>query len=167
MTELPENLKNVGDALDNERVSMGISATGAVAKQSEAPEQAEEPVSEPVETPKEEPKMDDSTANELKERVEKMENVLQEFGKFFMEYKEENAKRVGELSEAVSAFRNEMLNIKTAAQKTEAAPAAPAPVQSAESTPAEKPNHKTGDTKSSDVDINEIFSNANGRMMKK
>jgi hypothetical protein len=107
--------------------------------------------------------MGEETTEDLTKRIRKMEMVLQDFGKFFMDYKTETEKKIGELSSMVNAMRTELINMKSdsSSRGTASQPVAAA-VQ-----PAKKPNARTGDAVPGQFDINEIFSNAHGKMMKR
>jgi len=107
--------------------------------------------------------MGEEATEDLTKRIRKMETVLQDFGKFFMDYKTETEKKISELSTMVSAMRTEIINMKSDSSSRGASQPAQAAVQQ----PARKPNARTGDAKPGEFDISEIFSNAHGKMMKR
>ena len=112
--------------------------------------------------------------DEALKKVRKVEQVLDDFGKFFLSYREESTKKLNDVSEQILQLRSEIQKLKQAPrvesgereeQKEEAAPA-----PRAESRPVERKVEKPqriGDTKPTDVAIDKIFSNAHNKMMKR
>lgn len=125
-------------------------------------------------------------------RVKKMEDVLQDFGKFFMEYKQNQFSKVTDLAKDVNALKDQLSQIqlaisqlKSGAIKTEPkveepvkqeAPQPveqpiqqPQPVQQPQPAqqPKQEPSQRTGHFKSEDVCIEKIFSNADNRMTRR
>jgi hypothetical protein len=117
---------------------------------------------------------EEAVSDELVKRIDKLESVLQDFGKFFMGYKDENTKKLAELSTAVSQLRDDVSNVRVDMKKVrEVGAVSSAPAQSSSapaqqaSQEARRPNARTGTAKAGDFDISQVFSNSNNRLMKK
>lgn len=128
------------------------------AKKKEAVEETQKDISEGEET------MSDN--DEVEKRVAKMEQVLQDFGKFFVDYKKDNVGKLTELSEQVTAFRKELLSVKSELQKLVAV----VPVEKLVEFSKEEvePKETNTDKKiADDVAVDKIFNNAHNRLIKR
>ena len=113
-------------------------------------EQAQQPV-------KQEVKME----NNDNERLAKIENFLQRFDKFFSKFYEDTTKRFNELNKELNEMRDKIDNQRVSSYRT------PEPIREEVKQTAPNSNQRIGGFKPSDIDINDIFSNAGNKMMKR
>lgn len=120
---------------------------------------------------KEEPKNEEIKADIPEDRVAKIEQVLEDFGKFFVDYKDETSKKIVEVSEQIAQFREELLEVRAEIQKSKQAQSVER-VETVKEAPQvetkEDSSHpKQGEFTSKDVEVENIFSNAHGRLNKR
>jgi len=109
-------------------------------------------------------------------RIAKVEQVLQDFGKFFVEYKTATEKTMKDIGHSMMDLKNELDQLKTKAptlkeevEKTEEEPTLNEEIEKTEVKEPEKKetyNERQGEFTPDDVQIEDIFSNAHGKMMK-
>lgn len=153
LQEAKKNL-SVAQTMVNNGIAKDIDEALSIIKQKQK-EESRRVESEPVESVKEVGTVVD---NELDKKVQKIEQVLQDFGKFFVQYKEENVKKINDLSEQIAKFRQELVEIKSKPRvepKKEEAPK------------QESTSPRTGNHASNDVAIDKVFNNAHGRLVKR
>ena len=118
-------------------------------------------------------------------RLAKLEQVLQDFGKFFMDYKTTTEKNQTEMQNMIkqhvseiSQLKEQSMNIRREISELKRAPVvkeAPKIVAEEKEEPQEeatkaqpKPyNQRSGNFTPNDININDFFSNSHGKMMKK
>jgi hypothetical protein len=121
--------------------------------------------------------MDSENGSDVNDRVGKMENVLQDFGKFFVSYRDENFKKMDELTSLVNHLKEEVVEMKVELHKikedsrrnhvNESNNSAPKGMSSNIPSSSPSRNPRAGNYSSDDVDISSVFSNAHNRMGKK
>tara|TARA_Y100000034_G_C6748295_1_gene332449 strand:- start:181 stop:708 length:528 start_codon:yes stop_codon:yes gene_type:complete len=132
---------------------------------------------QPQQTTLQEPETKDDYS--LAKRVAKMEQVLQDFGKFFVDYKNENEQTIRNLNQNLLVLRNELSQLKPnepslkeqyekeeEQTKLEETPKEESKTEESKEENKEKYNERQGEFTSDDVQIEDIFSNAHGKMMK-
>jgi len=103
---------------------------------------------------------------ELVQRIAKLEQVLQDFGKFFVDFRAGMETKVNSFQKDLNALSTKIDNARSAPSPAlRGTPGQSSPAQA--SPAAEKPyNERQGNFNSTDVAIEDIFSNAGGRLMK-
>ncbi len=102
----------------------------------------------------------------LIKRVAKVEQVLQDFGKFFVEYKNMMEANMKELHKDFMALQSKMSDMKSPQPSLQELHQNSDSSASQPEKKKEEYNPRQGNVTSSDVKIEDFFSNANGRMDK-
>jgi hypothetical protein len=112
---------------------------------------------------------DSQKTDDGQKRLEKIEGFLSRFDKFFSKFYEDSNSQLAALSKEVVAMKEEISRIKSQGYGTRAASQPPAQANNAAARqqPENKHSPRTGDFKPGDVAIENIFSNAHGKMMKR